>query len=397
VDFRDTPEEAAFRAEARAWIEREKPPWSEAGGPPSLARRERLEELREWSRRMWEAGYAGLPWPREYGGQGKPITYQIIFNEELARARAPGHVNVIGLGMAGPTILTFGREDQKRRFIPKILSAEEIWCQGFSEPGAGSDLAAVSTRAIRRGDRYIVEGQKIWSSLAHVADWCILLARSDPGSSRHQGLTYLLVDMHSPGITVRPIRQITGDAEFNEIFFDGVEVPAENVLGEEGAGWQVAITTLMHERLGIGFTLATTAEIALARLTELVRRRLPEAGRSPLDPVLRQRFARLVADMAALRFTNYRALTAYLKKGVPGPEASITKLHWSEMNQRLSELALDLEGPYSLLEAGCEWSLEDGLWQYAYLRSRGNTIEGGTSEILRNIVAERVLGLPKSR
>ncbi len=396
MDFRDTPEEAAFREEVRAWIAREKPPWAEAGGPPSLARRERLEELREWSRKMYEAGYAGLAWPREYGGGGKPITYQIIFNEELARARAPGHVNVIGLGMAGPTILTFGTEDQKKRFIPKILSAEEIWCQGFSEPGAGSDLAAVSTKAIRRGEKYVVEGQKIWSSLAHVADWCILLARSDPGSSRHQGLTYLLVDMHSPGVTVRPIKQITGDAEFNEIFFDGVEVPAENVLGEEGQGWQVAITTLMHERLGIGFTLATTAEIALARLAELARAEIGPR-RPSQDPTLRERFARLVADMTALKFTNYRALTAYLKTGVPGPEASITKLHWSEMNQRLAELALDMEGPYALLEGGGEWALEEGLWQYAYLRSRGNTIEGGTSEILRNIVAERVLGLPKSR
>ncbi|HET7744036.1 MAG TPA: acyl-CoA dehydrogenase family protein, partial [Gaiellaceae bacterium] len=246
MDLRDTPEEAAFRAGLRTWLEEHLP--GELRGHRGGAARFDEPEMRAWSRAQYDAGYAGLTWPKEYGGGGAPYTHQAIFLEEMARAEAPPHIGVIGLGMAGPTIIAHGTEAQKSRYLAPILSADEIWCQGFSEPGAGSDLAGVRTSAQLDGGRFVVDGQKVWSSFAHIADFCILLTRSDPESTRHAGLTYLIVDMHAPGVEVRPLRQITGEAEFNEIFFSNVEVPVENVLGEVGGGWQVAMTTLLHER-----------------------------------------------------------------------------------------------------------------------------------------------------
>lgn len=377
MDLRDSPDEAAFRAEVRAWLQ--------ANAPAQPISRRDVKAARAWSRRMYEAGYAGLAWPREYGGRGAPLTYQAIALEEFARAQAPPHLGVIGLGMAGPTILVHGTEEQKRRYLPAILSAEEIWCQGFSEPGAGSDLAAVRTRAELKDGRFLVNGQKVWSSYAHIADWCLLLARSDPQSQRHAGLTYLLLDMHAPGVEVRPLRQLTGEAEFNEIFFTDVEVPVANVLGEIGGGWQVAITTLMHERATLGFALTGALEVAVTKLIGLAR----ERGLG--DSRLRDRVAQEWIELQALKLTNYRALTALVETGVPGPEGSVTKLHWSEQNQRLTKLALEVIGPESALADDHAW------WRREQLRSRGNTIEAGTSEILRTIIAERVLGLPKSR
>ena len=296
-------------------------------------------------------------------------------------------MNVIGLGMAGPTIIAHGTEGQKSRYLHRILSADEIWCQGFSEPGAGSDLASARTSATVEGDHFVVDGQKVWSSFAHIADWCILVTRSDPASEKHAGLTYLLVDMHSPGVEVRPLRQITGEAEFNEIFFTGVEVPVENVLGEIGQGWAVAMTTLLHERATLGFALTATLEVNLRKLIALARERVDG------DPLLRDRVAFEWIELQALRLTNYRALTQLIKTGMPGPEGSVSKLTWSESNQRLTKLALEILGPDAQL-----WNGDGhGYWQYQQLRSRGNTIEAGTSEILRNIIAERVLGLPRSR
>jgi alkylation response protein AidB-like acyl-CoA dehydrogenase len=381
VQLRDSPEEAAFRVEVRDWLA--------ANLTDDLRGRRggasRFEEWgREWSRKLGEAGYAAASWPKEYGGGGAPYSHQAILLEELARAQAPGHIGVIGLGMAGPTIIVHGTEQQKARYLPKILSAEEIWCQGFSEPGAGSDLASVRTRAELRDGRSVVNGQKVWSSYAHLADWCILVTLGDPDAPRYQGLTYLLVDMHAPGVEVRPLTQITGEAEFNEIFFTDVEVPVENVVGEPGQGWQVAMTTLTHERAALGFALSGAFEVAVGKLLELAR------GRE-LDARLRDLIAASWIELQALKWTNYRALTRLLETGAPGPEASISKLHWSESNQRLGKLALELLGPESQLMDG------DAYWQWVQLRSRGNTIEAGTSEILRNIVAERVLGLPRGR
>ena len=386
MDLRDTPDEAAFREEVRGWISASLP--DELRGHRGGAARFDEPGLRAWSRLLHDAGYAGLTWPAEYGGGGKSYTHQAIFLEEMARAEAPPHVGVIGLGMAGPTIIAHGSEAQKTRHLEPILSAAEIWCQGFSEPGAGSDLAGVRTSARLDDGRFVVDGQKVWSSFAHIADWCLLLARSDPSSQRHDGLTYLIVDMHSPGVEVRPLRQITGEAEFNEIFLTGVEVPAENTLGDVGQGWLVAMTTLLHERGTLGFALTAALEVAVRKLIDLARDR----GATPQQ---REAIAREWIESQALRLTAYRSLSQLVRTGIPGPEGSILKLHWSEANQRLTKLALELLGGDAAL-AGDD-APYGGFWQHSQLRSRGNTIEAGTSEILRNIVAERVLGLPRSR
>ena len=388
MDFRDSPDEAAFRAELRSWLAGALPDdWSERD--PHVGRWD-FAAAKEWTRRLFDAGYAGLTWPKEYGGAGLSPTYQAIYLEETARVDAPDHVGVIGLGMAGPTIIAHGTPEQQDAHLRGILSGDTIFCQGFSEPGSGSDLASVRTRAERDGDDFVVTGQKVWSSYAHVADQCILLTRSEPGSQKHRGLTYLLVDMHSPGVEVRPLRQITGDPEFNEVFFTDVRVPAANVVGEVGAGWQVAMTTLLHERGTLGFALTARLEALFGRLVATAQK----TG-AATDPLVRDRIADLYVDLQGLRFTNYRALTALVKTGVPGPEGSVAKLHWSEANQKLTALAVELLGPDGQLSgAGGFWN---GYWQYQQLRSRGNTIEAGTSEILRNIIAERVLGLPRSR
>jgi alkylation response protein AidB-like acyl-CoA dehydrogenase len=384
VDLRDTPDEAAFRQQVRAFIAENLPEESKQRGA------RRFEEAdREWSRRLGEAGYAGLTWPTEYGGAGAPYSHQAIFLEELAAAEAPAHQGVIGLGMAGPTIMAGGTDEQKNRYLAKILTAEEIWCQGFSEPGAGSDLASVRTRIEDRSDHFLVNGQKVWSSFAHVADFCILVGLGLPDAPRYQNLTYVIADMHATGVEVRPLVQITGHAEFNEIFFTDVQVPKENLLGEIGGGWQVAMTTLLHERGTLGFALAATLDVAVRKLIGLAKER------GITDPLLRDRIAREWIELQAVRYTNYRALTTLTKTGIPGPEGSISKLVWSEANQRLTKLALEILGSHAqLMDGGVDGA---GYWQYQQLRSRGNTIEAGSSEILRNIVAERVLGLPRSR
>jgi len=384
MDLRDTPEEAAFRQEVREFIAQNVP---ESSKHRSGRRFE--DSDREWSRLLGEAGYAGLTWPKEFGGAGAPYSHQAIFLEESARAEAPSHLGVIGLGMAGPTIMSWGSEAHKERYLAKILSAEEIWCQGFSEPDAGSDLAAVRTRIEDRGDHFLVNGQKVWSSFAHIADHCILVGLGLPDERRYHNLTYVIADMHAPGVEVRPLRQITGHAEFNEIFFSDVQVPKENLLGKVGEGWQVAMTTLLHERGTLGFALAATLDVAVRRLSTLAREC------NVTDPVLLDRLAREWVELQALKYTNYRALTTLNKTGVPGPEGSISKLVWSEANQRLTKLALEVLGSHAQLTDGGGY--QEGYWQYQQLRSRGNTIEAGTSEILRNIIAERVLGLPRGR
>ena len=386
MDLRDTPEEAQFRAEVRGWIQENLP--DELRGHRGGAARFEGEALRAWSGALSDAGYPGLTWPADYGGRGAPYSFQAIFYEEMARAEAPPHVGVIGLGMAGPTIMAHGTDAQKERYLANILSAEEIWCQGFSEPNAGSDLAAVQTAITLApdGQRFIVNGQKVWSSYAHIADFCILVGRSDPEAPRYQNLTYVIADMHAPGVEVRPLRQITGEAEFNEIFLTDVRVPVENVLGEIGDGWAVAMTTLLHERATLGFALTTQLDVNVRKLVALARERGAD------DPLVRDRIAREWIDLQGLRFTNLRALTALVQTGIPGPEGSGVKLAWSEQNQRLTKLGLELLGPEAQL-----LDVDGGYWQHQQLRSRGNTIEAGTSEILRNIVAERVLGLPRSR
>ncbi|HTW97481.1 MAG TPA: acyl-CoA dehydrogenase family protein [Acidimicrobiales bacterium] len=364
MDLHDSPEEAAFRDEVREFL---------AANLPA-------EPGKAWSAKLRDAGLASITWPVEYGGRGAPWNHQAIVLEEFARSGAPSHANPIALGMAGPTILAHGTEDHKRRYLPKILSAEEIWCQGFSEPGSGSDLASVRTRIEPHDGHFVVNGQKVWSTLAHLADLCILLGRSDPATTRQEGLTYVILDMHAPGVEVRPLRQITGEAEFNEIFFTDVVVPGENLLGEIGGGWRVAMTTLLHERGTLGISLAGILDNQVQRLVALV------AERAGADPLVRDRVALEWIELQALKLTNYRSLATLMKTGIPGPEGSISKLHWSEQNQRVTKLAMEILG-----------GKDDGYWGYQQLRSRGNTIEAGTSEILRSIVAERVLGLPRSR
>jgi alkylation response protein AidB-like acyl-CoA dehydrogenase len=371
MQLRDTPDEAAFRAEVRAWLDEHNPGLD---GVPET------KDKKAWSRMIYDAGYAGLTWPEEYGGQGASYSHQAIVYEEWARAEAPAHLGTIGLGMAGPTIIAHGTDEQKQRYLANILSAEEIWCQGFSEPGAGSDLSAVRTSAELRDGHFVVSGQKVWSSYAHLADWCILVTRSDPESQRHAGLTYMVVDMHSPGVEVRPLRHITGDADFNEIFFENVEVPVENVLDEIGNGWAVAMTTLLHERGTLGFALTGSLEVLVNKVVGLAK------DRDVQDSRLRDMIAREWVELQALKLTNYRALTKLVETGIPGPEGSVSKLQWSEAMQRTTKLALEIQEG----EAD-EW------WRHGQLRTRGNTIEAGTSEILRNIIAERVLGLPRSR
>ena len=393
MDFRDTPDEASFRAELSSWLTANLPPgWAERTPAPG-----RNDEAvsRDWSRKLYDAGYAGLTWPKEYGGGGAPYSYQGIFLEETARIGTPDHIGGIGLGMAGPTIIAWGSDEQKKRYLAPLLSGEEVWCQGFSEPGSGSDLAGARTRAELDGDEWVINGQKVWSSYAHIADWCILVVRTDPDAEKHRGLSYLLVDMHAPGVEVRPLRQITGDPEFNEVFFTDVRIPRDSMLGQPGEGWNVAMTTLLHERGTLGFALTAALERQLLNLIKLARTPGIDGQRPADDPVVRDAIAQEWIDLQALRFTNYRSLTALQKTGVPGPEGSVAKLHWSETNQRLTKLALSLQGLASQLNAdGGVW---DGFWQYQQLRSRGNTIEAGTSEVLRNIIAERVVGLPRSR
>jgi alkylation response protein AidB-like acyl-CoA dehydrogenase len=386
MDFRDSPEEAQFRQEVRVWLREHLPPgWPETRPRDPAAD---LELRRDWQRQLHASGWAGLSWPTEYGGRGASLTQQVIFNEEAARVRAPTPINVIGLYMAGPTIIAWGTEEQKRRYLQPLLAAEEIWCQGFSEPGAGSDLAGVRTRAVREGDTYVVNGQKVWTSLGQIADFCILVTRTGEGDSKHGGLTYLLAPMKQDGVSVRPLVQITGDPEFNEVFFDDARVPVANRLGGEGDGWKVAMTTLMHERGTMSFGLQVTSQITLGRLIELAHK-LDRAD----DPWVRDRIAGFQLDVEALRITNLRAVSK-LAKGAPGPEGSMAKLLWERVQQAMGELAMELLGlDGQLLDGGTD----DGYWQYVYLRGRGHTIEAGTTEILKNIVAERVLGLPRSR
>ncbi len=395
MHFKLGTDDQAFRDELRAWLRTN---WREDWA--RVRRRFATQDamfafLRDWQRRLCDAGYMGLPWPRAYGGRGATIMQQAIFYEELARARAPELPNVIGLDMAGPALIAHGTEAQKRAHLSAILSAEQIFCQGFSEPNAGSDLAAVETRAVRDGGAFVLSGQKVWTTYAQYAEWCILLARTDPAAPRHKGLTFLLVDMRTAGVGVRPLRQISGEAEFNEMFFDGARVPVENVVGRVNGGWEVAITTLMFERGPRTISRQLHLRHAIDAARELARTTLRGAAPAAADPVIRQRLAQLYIDAEALRFSNLRALTRMLRGEPPGAEGSGAKLFWSEAVQRALELMLEIEGPYAALTQGSGRAVEDGYWQQRFLRSRGDTIAAGTSEINRNILAERVLGLPK--
>jgi alkylation response protein AidB-like acyl-CoA dehydrogenase len=397
MDFSFSAEEERFRLELREWLKNNLPPgWgTSAFKMPKGA--ERIEFLRDWQRRLYQGGYLGLSWPKEYGGRGASMIELAIFNEEMAKAEAPGPLNVLGLSMAGPTIIVHGTEEQKKRYLPKILSGEEIWCQGFSEPGSGSDVASIRTKAVLQGDEFIVNGQKVWTSLAQIADWCMLLVRTDPDAPKHRGMSYILVDMKSPGVTVRPLRQITGESEFNEVFFEDVRVPRANLVGELNNGWGVALTTLMNERGTASFGTQARFRIIYDNLVELAKKSTVNGQPATQTPLIRQQLAQHLIDVEILKYNCFRNFTRLLRGGTPGPEGSILKLWWSELNQRMQETAMTLQGPYGQLLRESPWVIESGRWQYNFLRSRANTIEAGTSEIQRNIIAERVLRMPKGR
>jgi len=390
MDLNLTETEKGFRDEFREWLGANLPPeWQ--GSTNAENRLEYIRYLRDWQRKLFEGGWAGISWPREFGGRGASLMEQAIFQEELARANAPQLIGTIGLSLVGPTIIAMGTDEQKTRHLTPILSGDEIWCQGFSEPNAGSDLASLGTKALLDGDAFLVNGQKIWTSFAQLADWCLLLVRTDNEAPKHKGITCLLVDMRSEGISVRPLRQMSGDSGFNEVFFTNVRVSVKQVLGTINQGWTTAITALMNERANLGSAAQVVFKRNFEALLEQARSIRRNGTPASQDPLMRQKLAQAFLELEIMRLNGNRALTSLIKTGVPGPEGSIQKLYWSEWNQRTQQTAQEILGPYGQLS-----DFDNGAWQYGYLRSRGNTIEAGTSEIQRNIIAERVLGLPKS-
>ena len=387
MDFSFSDRERAFAEEARAWLEAHVPPawrrdhcWTRADDPLWFT------IARDWQRLLYEGGWAAISWPREHGGRGATVVERWLFEEQLDRVGAPRPAAGAYVDLIGSAILRHGTEAQRTRFLRRLLSGEDLWCQGFSEPGAGSDLAALRTRGERQGDDFVVNGQKVWTSYAEIADWCFLLCRTEPDAPRHRGISLLLVDMRTPGISVRPLHQMTGDAEFCEVFFEDVRVPAGMMVGAPGTGWQIAMGILAHER-GPVWTFTFQRKIRRSFEQLLERARADGAGRRALgSPVFRQRLAQSWVEVEILRLVGYRSLTRLLRTGQPGVESSIEKVIGSETDQRLQELAMDVLGPSAL---------EDESWRRAYLYSRSETIMGGTSEIQRNVIAQRILGLPR--
>jgi alkylation response protein AidB-like acyl-CoA dehydrogenase len=342
---------------------------------------------------MHGGGWVGISWPKEYGGRGATLTQQLVYGEEMSRAHAPALVNQLGTMLVGPTLIQWGTEEQKKRYVPKILSADEIWCQGYSEPNSGSDLASLQTRAVLEGDSFVVNGQKVWTSLAQRAHMQVLLVRTDPAAPKHKGISYLLVDMKSPGITVRPLMQITGESGFNEVFYDNVRVPKENLVGEINQGWQVSIATLMWERVSGG--TRHPVERTINELIDLAKAIEFEGMPAYRHPYVRQKLSQFAIESRCLRLSRYRGLTAQLKGKVPGPESSFGKLFATELNLRVAMFADELLGPYGTLMKESIGAVEGGRWTMRTLAARGLTIAAGSSEIQHNIIGERVLKLPK--
>jgi alkylation response protein AidB-like acyl-CoA dehydrogenase len=382
---RFTPQDEEFRADVRRWLEAnltgEFAGLRGAGGPGR--EHERHAERLAWNQHLAAAGWTCLGWPAEHGGRGATLAQQVIFYEEYARAGAPARVSIVGEELLGPTLIAFGTPEQQGRFLPPIRAVRELWCQGYSEPGAGSDLASVATRAALDGDQWVITGQKVWTSLAHVADWCFVLARTEAGSRRGTGLSYLLVPMRQPGVTVRPIRQLTGTAEFNEVFFDGARTAAANVVGAPGDGWRIAKATLAIERGAAMLGQQVGFRRELADLVEAARR-----SEAAADPLLRDRLARAWIGLEVIRAYALDTLG-----GDDPAEASVLKVLWSRWHRDLGELAMDVLGAPSALTRGEPYDLDD--WQRMFLFSRADTIYGGSDEIQRNISASRALGLPR--
>lgn len=390
------PDLDAFRQELRQWLAANVPADLRGGAAARLADHERVPKLRAWQRKLAEARWVAISWPKEFGGRDAGIAEQIIYVEEMARAEAPETIGNLGIGMAGPALIAFGTDAQKQAHLQRILHCDDLWCFGLSEPGAGSDLASLRTTAVQDGDDFVITGQKTWTTYAHLADKMMLLARTDPTTKRAKGISCLMVDLKSPGVEVRPLRQLTGEAEFNEVFFDEVRVPKANLVGALHEGWQVATALLQNER---GILYVVGMQIALKeqrdKLVEFARAR--GAGR---DPLLRQQLADLYLGTEIFRFTCQRTLDKLLRFGFPGPESAIIKLHWTELTQKMPQVGMDILGPESLLyetqpERGgitdpTQWT------QKGFLMSRAASIASGTSEIMRGIIAMQVLGLPRA-
>jgi len=385
----------AFRTELRSWLAVNIPDELRLENADKLPESERVQRLRAWQARLAAARWVGITWPVEYGGRAASIPEQIAYTEEMARAGAPEVIGSLGIGIAGPPLIAFGTEEQKRRFAHRILTAEDLWCFGFSEPSAGSDLASLRTQAILDGDHFVVNGQKVWTTLAQHADWCMLLCRTDPEAKRRQGISCLLVDMKSPGVTVRPLRQMGGQAEFNEVFFEDVRVPRANLLGELHNGWSIATAALQNER---GILYVVEMQILLAKGRDELMRLARECG-AARSPVLRQQLADIYLGVETFRHTCQRTLDKLLRMGMPGPEASIIKLHWTELTQAMPRIGMSMLGARGLLYATPEASSGRGdplQWvQRAFLTAPAASIASGTSEIMRGIIAMQVLGLPR--
>jgi alkylation response protein AidB-like acyl-CoA dehydrogenase len=385
MDLRYPPEAEAFRAELRAWLEAnvepDLPSASDVLDPSSPS----LERLRAWNRKLADAGYAALSWPVEYGGRGAGLLEQLVFVEEMDRVQAPSTVNLIGMPNIAPAIMQWGTDEQKARFLPRMMRGDDIWCQGMSEPNAGSDLASLSTRAVLDGDTFVIDGQKTWNTLGPIASWCQLYVRTDPSAPKHKGISCLLVDMATPGIEVRPLRTITGDLGFSELFFTDVRVPASSLLGPLHEGWKVATTTLAHERAGVA-KLHLQQRRTIAELIDRGRRTtLPDGRRASDDPVLRQRLARVYLEGELLKLLSDRAVSGQLHGRPTGPEGSLVKLVWSDLGNHIAETTSEVLGADGLLGA-------HGVQRVSV---RQSSIAGGTTQVNRNIIAQRVLGMPR--
>ncbi len=401
MNNRYPPEAEAFRSTVRDFLGRQLPAgWKGVG---ALSAEEGYRFVDEWRRRLHQAGYLAVSWPKEYGGSDLSALEQVVLMEELTRAGVPGGGpnDVFGIQMIGNTLLDWGTEDQKRHFLPRILSGEDIWCQGYSEPDAGSDLGNLSTRAVADGDQWVIDGQKIWTSYGHLANWIFVVARTDPSVPKHQGITFLLVPMDQPGVEVRPIRMLSGDSEFNEVFFTGARTGLANVVGEVNGGWAVAMTLLGYERGEAAATFPLRFREELDKLIALARSRGADR-----NPIIRQRIAQCYAEVEMMRFLGMRSLNRFLAGEQPGPESSVFKIFWSEYHQRATELAMDILGMEATVPGAKDGPVtfptdyfgSDNIaanWYDVFLKARSGTIYAGTSQVQRNILGERVLGLPK--
>jgi alkylation response protein AidB-like acyl-CoA dehydrogenase len=390
MDFALSPALERTRADFKAWLTSNLPDrdtWRQLHDHGSLP--ERIAFLKDWQRRLYDGRWIAVHWPGEYGGRDASLLEHLVVHEELARAEAPPLINGPSISIFGPTLLVFGRPELKQRYLPRLLSAEDVWCLGFSEPNAGSDLASLRTRATRDGDDWVLNGQKVWTTYANQADLCMFLVRTDPNVPQHKGISCLIVPLRTPGVTVRPLREMTGDTDFNEVFLDNVRVPADSVVGEVNKGWQVILTALGHERGTLLLVDHVRRQADMARLRGLLRRN----GKAT-DRLSRQQYAQFHIEVEIMRMHCFKVMSD-LEQGRPQSDVSILKLYGSELVQRLDDFALTAQGPYAQLWSDAARVVDDGRWQYAWLMARANTIASGTSEVQRNIIAQRLLGLPR--